>query len=907
MQRDRVRRTALAVAVLSAVGAIAASAGAAPTAIRALATGGAQAFGDTGASATGDSGTTGATGTTGDTGITTTTGATGVTGDTGITGTTGDSGTTGTTGATGTTGDSGTTSTTGATGTTGTTGATSTTGDSGTTGTTSTTSTTSTTQSTTQTGASGVTGPTAATGTTGPGPTSLVAPVIVGSQPQPQTGISATTSPPAGHKGGHPVTQRRRHHRSSAGTSGPTAPPPNLFAGSNPLAGVLPGSWYDPFIVNGAAEVPQFYVQSFHIPPFLLPIYQAAGAAYGIPWQTLAAINEVETDYGTNLNVSSAGAIGWMQFLPSTWRRYGVDASASGVQDPYNATDAIFAAARYLAAAGGTHNLPGAIFAYNHSHAYVQSVLLRAQLLSGEPSALVNSVTELAEGDFPIQLSYHASYRPASASLGRSAAVSTPAGIGASATAPSPSAIGAATASPARQTPAADIFAASNAAVVAAQDGTVIAIGHNHTLGRFVILRNAFGDHFAYGNLASVSAWYPRPKRNRVSAQILSTAAPAALASGPRPGGTAASAGAQSSGKTAAPAGLFAEQHKAAAAAAAAASASSLPTVTLTVNLRSNPVSATLFTPLAALDRATPTKAPRVPHGVLSHYFTGAFGLRPSQLELARLTVGSHVLAGTILGRLATTSGTRQPHLVFELRPAGSGQSLIDPRPFLDAWSQLATLDLHRQSASAPVYGPNLHSASAGALLLTSQVDIERIVLQDTRVRLPGCERAAITAGNVDRRVLASLELLVIHGLDPTVSGAWCSTAAHGHGTPAILKTPNAIALSALNGSPAVGSAASAAIAALGSLHGSSRPAIGERTIPGQLVISFAPAHQPQALAASASFTAGFALSTTRWSQLDARLTQIREPRVPTAISKAALRVPTHRAVVRIAKHPPTR
>jgi hypothetical protein len=218
---------------------------------------------------------------------------------------------------------------------------------------------------------------------------------------------------PTGHNVGHRVSHNRRHHGTSTTASGPTAPPPNLFAGSNPLAGVLPGSWYDPFIVNGAAEVPQFYVESFHIPPFLLPIYQAAGAAYGIPWQTLAAINEVETDYGTNLNVSSAGAIGWMQFLPSTWRRYGVDASASGVQDPYNAADAIFAAARYLAAAGGTHNLPGAIFAYNHSHAYVQSVLLRAQLLSGEPSALVNSVTELAEGDFPIQLGYHASYRPA--------------------------------------------------------------------------------------------------------------------------------------------------------------------------------------------------------------------------------------------------------------------------------------------------------------------------------------------------------------------------------------------------------------------------------------------------------------------------------------------------------------
>ncbi len=90
-----------------------------------------------------------------------------------------------------------------------------------------------------------------------------------------------------------------------------------------------------------------------------------------------------------------------MQFLPRTWKRYGVDASASGVRDPYNAADAIFAAARYLAAAGGTRNLAAAIFAYNHSHAYVRSVLLRAELLAGEPSALLNSVTELAEGDLP--------------------------------------------------------------------------------------------------------------------------------------------------------------------------------------------------------------------------------------------------------------------------------------------------------------------------------------------------------------------------------------------------------------------------------------------------------------------------------------------------------------------------
>ena len=99
--------------------------------------------------------------------------------------------------------------------------------------------------------------------------------------------------------------------------------------------------------------MPNFIISKFRIPPFLLPLYQAAGIQYGIRWEVLAAINEIETDYGRNLNVSSAGAVGWMQFIPSSWRAYGVDANKDGQKDPYNPVDAIFAAGRYLKAAGG--------------------------------------------------------------------------------------------------------------------------------------------------------------------------------------------------------------------------------------------------------------------------------------------------------------------------------------------------------------------------------------------------------------------------------------------------------------------------------------------------------------------------------------------------------------------------
>src|SRR5262249_57918289 len=64
--------------------------------------------------------------------------------------------------------------------------------------------------------------------------------------------------------------------------------------------------------------VPNFVIDQFEIPPFLLPIYQSCGTEYSIPWQVLASINKIETAFGTNLNVSSAGAVRSVQGLPST-------------------------------------------------------------------------------------------------------------------------------------------------------------------------------------------------------------------------------------------------------------------------------------------------------------------------------------------------------------------------------------------------------------------------------------------------------------------------------------------------------------------------------------------------------------------------------------------------------------
>jgi murein DD-endopeptidase MepM/ murein hydrolase activator NlpD len=121
----------------------------------------------------------------------------------------------------------------------------------------------------------------------------------------------------------------------------------------------------------------------------LLGLWQKAGAEYHVPWQVLAAINKVESNFGRNMGPSSAGAIGWMQFLPSTWMEWGVDANGDGVADPWNAADAIFSAARYLDAAGASTDLYQAVFAYNHADWYVNEVLSLADLYGANSAVAV--------------------------------------------------------------------------------------------------------------------------------------------------------------------------------------------------------------------------------------------------------------------------------------------------------------------------------------------------------------------------------------------------------------------------------------------------------------------------------------------------------------------------------------
>ena len=126
------------------------------------------------------------------------------------------------------------------------------------------------------------------------------------------------------------------------------------------------------------------------IPADVQALYEQAGAAYGLPWTLLAGIGMAETNHGRLTATSSAGAQGFMQFLPATFATYGVDGDHDGVISIDDDADSIHTAAAYLVVSGaltGADGVRAALYAYNHAGWYVNDVLYYAAAYTGDDLA----------------------------------------------------------------------------------------------------------------------------------------------------------------------------------------------------------------------------------------------------------------------------------------------------------------------------------------------------------------------------------------------------------------------------------------------------------------------------------------------------------------------------------------
>jgi murein DD-endopeptidase MepM/ murein hydrolase activator NlpD len=629
----------------------------------------------------------------------------------------------------------------------------------------------------------------------------------------------------------------------------------------------------------GAAPigVPNFFIDKFRIPPFLLPIYQAAGMEYGIRWEILAAINEIETDYGRNLNVSSAGALGWMQFMPPTWKAYGVDANRDGRKDPYNPVDAIFAAARYLKASGAATDLRKAVFAYNHADWYVDSVLMRARLLGGLPVDLVGSLTGLTQGRFPVYAK--ASYAGELKSGGRRARKGANAAFAVESRA---------TRRDIR------VFARRGAPVIAVNDGRVVAIGRSRRLGRYVRLQDVYGNTFTYANLGRVSRSYPVLRQRRVTRSAIARELelPRGDAAPRRAASTTPRSTRERRDSGSAHGSSAVRKPRAAQRAAAAPEVGKerlyahpgRPNVR-----RAEGRSAVDFEPIAGLAR-----------------------FDRDDYESRVLRKGARVVAGTVLGRLGAERAGQAAHLRFEIRPAGRGAPRIDPKPILDGWKLLESTAVYRAAGRNPFLGRDAAQPSVGQILLMSKEALVRRVVRNPRVQIYECGERDIISGQVDRRVLATLEFLAASGLRPTVTSLKCG---HGYftasGNVSHHSSGNAVDIAAVNGIPILGNQGAGSITditiqRLLTLQGTMKPdqIISLMTFEGtdntfamgdhhdHIHLGWRPLYGANRAASRHAYAI---LKPSQWIDLMARLDQIENPRVRAQPSRYAVKV-TRRA-----------
>jgi hypothetical protein len=445
-----------------------------------------------------------------------------------------------------------------------------------------------------------------------------------------------------------------------------------------------------------------------------------------------------------------------------------------------------------------------------------------------------------------------------------------------------------------------NIFSREGAAVVAVNDGVITRMGNSDRLGNYVVLRDAYGNRFTYAELGHITRVHPVPKAQEL------TAADFKLVSPPEdkaPSGPATVSAADDDARqgTSGP-----EYAKPVSAPESDRSSKNSKGGELVNTEDMRPRLYALPGRPANIDRASlggqidDLAGEKLPgYETFRNYFDDVFGFSRKDTELRPLGEGSKVIAGTVLGRMGGSVDGVAPHINFSIRPSGRGAPRIDPKPILDGWKLLEATAIYRAAGKNP-FATDL---GVGGVLLMSKEALIRRVLADPRLEIYSCGRTDIRTGQIDRRVLATLEFLAEKGFRLTVTSLRCG---HGFltasGNVSNHSSGNAVDIAQINGIPVLGNQGPgtlthALLESVLQLQGTMEPEelISLEQLGGP---SFAMGDHAdhvhvgwQPIFGNGQLSQEFAqvLKPDQWARLIDRLGDIDNPTVPVGTSEAAL------------------
>jgi hypothetical protein len=458
------------------------------------------------------------------------------------------------------------------------------------------------------------------------------------------------------------------------------------------------------------------------------------------------------------------------------------------------------------------------------------------------------------------------------------------------------------------------------AAVVAVENGRVVHLGHSRALGRYLVLRDVYGDIFTYAGLGSIA---PRYRRPTPPGDVAQHHTPGSAAQAAAAGGSGSGTGSGGSAGTGGNAGVGGNG-SAGTGEAAADPAPTLPASAghqrpTTLSVKGEAHSAASAPPPEAEAETAAGGMGKVrlyahPHNPLARAAAARARAHANGGRWLPLRTGSLVTQGTVLGHVAAPPAPEAGRLRFAVRPAGDNGT-VDPRALLDNWREL-TVAMHPRGSKGDL---ELLGATAQEVFAMSKSELQRSVLSDPGIGLDACGRRDVQEGAVDRRVLGTLEFLSRSGLQPTVGALRCARGRTTAAGPVFEHFAGGwVDIVAINGIPIAGhqgprSITDATIRALLTLHGQWLPsriyslmeyphapntlahtadwnrirlAFGSRTA------SARGAHASTARRTAVPVAAGGSLSRAQWDRLISRIAAIQQPKVASGPSSSAIRDP---------------